>query len=183
MSKRLGWLWIAAGCGGGVHSSPDAPFEIGGIKSGLWSVSANNDAQYQSGILLLSDEKIDCSTIAGNPPFEAIDELTRGGKGLLFLFDQNVADGGAVLEWTGTWTSYGDLPGSGEWGSRFLTATAFETGVIYEMASEPSDWVRLDEVGDKVEGEFWTEWWRGTFDAEACGAYEDVVDTGITTTL
>jgi hypothetical protein len=179
--NRWWWVVLASGCGGGVHTSKDAPFDVKAVKSAIWSEGGENDAQYQSALLLLSTEKIECGAVEGKPVSEVLDELTRAGSGLWFGFEQVVADGGAALEWTGTWMADGDLPGSEIWGYRSIEANAFETGVIYGLPSDDGPWVRLDEVeGEGVKGEFWTPFWRGRFDAESCGAW--IYDTTTTTT-
>lgn len=181
MGNRSGWLCLlVAGCGGpGVQTTREAPFEVRSIRSALWSVASASDAQNQAAVLVLSDDRIDCAAIDGEALDPAIDQLTRNGSGFVFLLEQTVADGGAVLEWPGTWTSDGgSLPGSASWGSRSLGVSAFETGVLYDITSDPTDWLRLDDVGEgRVVGEFWTTWWRGAFKAETCGDWE-TPDTG-----
>jgi hypothetical protein len=173
---------LAAGCGGGIDSAKDAPFDLS-PKVALWSEAAIDDEAQAAALLILANDDVACSAIEGKTYEEAIQAIIAKGEGVGMVFDANASQGSVVGELTGLWTADGAQALEEPYAqSRYLTPFAWHEGFAISAQGDGEAWLQLDEVGDKVTGEFYTDWWQGRFKADACARWSVETTTTPTTT-
>ena len=172
----------AAGCGGGISSAKDAPFDLK-AKSALWSVADTGDEAYSVAALVLANDKIPCSTLEGKALEDLLQGLIAKGQGALFLIDAVADQGSVVGELTGLWVDDGGRAFEEPFAQyRDLQPTAWDQGFLFDIYDGDTAWLQIDKVENKVSGSFHTAWWWGDFKAEACGTWAGIHTTTTTTT-
>lgn len=188
------WWWVmaaasAAACSGGLHSETEAPFRAT-AKRVLWSIGQENDDAYAAAILVLSNDKLECSALEGTYE-ETLQQIVASGSGIGFLLEAYAYSGSVVPDWVGLWSDDGGVAFEEPYESdRSLYPFMYENGFLYDVYGSTTQWLQLDEAdADGVKGEFRSEWWWGAVNAEGCGGYDlsttttttssDTADTGI----
>jgi hypothetical protein len=164
---------------GGVRTSGDAPFRMGTVRASLFST---RDAAYDgAAILVLSTGVLDCGDLEGRAYPDLVEQTSDADEGLLLELSQSAGyrggDEPSLPDWDGLYTDSGaSLVGSGA--SRYLSVSAFQDGLVFDVYSaEHPAWVRLEVGSGTATGEFETVWWEGRFDAVECGDWGGA-DTG-----
>lgn len=163
-----------AGKGGSGSASSDenAPFALNKFDSALFFGEVDEDGEWGEGYLLLSTEEVSCDDIGDDEFYDILTDPI--GSGLLFLvqwYREDPEDEDPLSGFEGLY-----LGGYGynyeEEAARVSLAVAFHEGYYYILSGYYSggSWIRFDQVSESAaEGEFDTEYWSGTFDADNCG--------------
>jgi len=173
------FLTVLLGCSdsgsGEVTTASDAPWDMNGAASFLFTPDPDNDGRSGKGTLAIStDAKHDCGAVRDGPP--------AGASGLLFSLEYFTgrSTGAASPSWDGLYAA-GIASAVGSSAYRGLTVGGWHSG--FEYSFEGTDaWVDVaDGSKDKFVGTFSTEWWTGQFNAKVCedsASDEGADDTG-----
>ena len=157
-----------------VRTLEGAPFDLAG-DSMLFLTDAAADERSGLGVLLVTDEPIDCDDMprAGFP--DVFKERLNGeGRGLA-LFPGYTSLGEVDFgrrPWQGLYTTASGQDGDGRNSRiRSLLPRAYDRGFgfLIDTTTEGGSWFSLDAVeDDEVVGSFHTPWWTGRVRATIC---------------
>lgn len=177
-------LWLMACNSNAPTSSADAPFDISKLASERWIIDPRTDGEDGTAILVLSTEELPCGALS--TAGDDLDELVLNGQGLLFMLEYGSwGDQEHGEDWSGLWM--GGYGYSAERGARNMMSLAFSDGFIYFLDGYysgyfgSSTWVNIETAGESVSGDYNTNFWSGSFEADSCGEWEEEIrDTGHT---
>lgn len=156
-----------------VYSSSYAPWSMDRTQSALWFTDPDNDGSRGYGQLILATEDYTCADFEEGL---SLDEFLGTGSGLMvsLAYDTDRDRDAALPAWEGLYVSgYAyDIDGGDE---RQLAMIPWNEGTIYMMSYYGgSSWLRVDEgTTDAMVGEFYAEFWWGSFDAAICGDWDE----------
>lgn len=150
--------------GGWAADAPDAPWSFDTIGSALWA----SDTRGEMGVLLLTAGEGDCDDVVDL--YTGLMPVLENDTGLLFVIYRY---GGGGFE--GTYLGgYGLAPDYSS--EQIMQAAAFHDGMYWILSGYyggGSTWLRIDQIADRVTGEYYASWWAGGYDAVNCGTFVD----------
>ena len=168
---------------GEVYTRENAPWSMDSARIFLFKSSGENNGREGSGVLAISTSSgTVCNDIRGGIP--------EFGSGLWFelAYFTGRSVGAASPAWDGLYVS-GEGSSTDSPASRNLTISGWHEGFQYSFSGTDA-WIDVKYGSrDRFAGEFSTQWWSGTFDAQVCeggggrsndddGGVEEEDDTG-----
>ena len=159
-------LAMIAACGGDssgeVFTRENVPWSMDSARVFLFKASGENDGREGAGVLAVSTS-----------PGTACNDIRRGipefGSGLWFelAYFTGRSLGAAPPAWDGLYVS-GEGTSTDTPASRRLTISGWHEGFQYSFTGTDA-WIDVKYGSrDRFSGDFSTQWWTGTFDAQVC---------------
>ena len=162
----LSLLIFLAACGGDksgeVFTRENAPWSMDSARVFLFKSSGDNNGREGSGVLAITTSaSTGCKDIRGGVP--------EFGSGLWFVLSYFTGRsiGSASPAWDGLYVA-GEGTATDTPASRSLMISGWHEGFQYDFSATDA-WLDVKYGSrDRFAGDFSTQWWSGTFDAQVC---------------